>query len=58
MSDSTYTVFNAMVDIVASPGKALDEIRQHTSWLWWPLLVSILLASGMLIYTETSRSNE
>ena len=50
MADNTYTVFNAMVDIVASPGKALDEIRQHTSWLWWPLLASILLASGMLLY--------
>ena len=50
MTDNTYTVFNAMVDIVASPGKALDEIRQHTSWLWWPFLVSILLASGLFIY--------
>lgn len=50
MADSTYTVFNAMVDIVASPGKALDEIRQHTAWLWWPLLVSMLLASGLFIY--------
>ena len=28
MNDKSYTVFNAMVDIVASPGKALDEIRQ------------------------------
>ena len=29
MADNSYTVFNAMVDIVASPGKALDEIRQR-----------------------------
>jgi len=50
MAGNTYTVFNAMVDIVASPGKALDEIKQHTAWLWWPLLVSILLASGLFIY--------
>lgn len=50
MAESSYTVFNAMVDIVASPGKALDEIKQHTSWLWWPLLISILLASGLFIY--------
>ena len=50
MAGNTYSVFNAMVDIVASPGKALGEIRQHTSWLWWPLLVSILLASGLFIY--------
>jgi len=50
MAGNSYTVFNAMVDIVASPGKALEEIRQHTSWLWWPLLVSILLALGLFIY--------
>jgi hypothetical protein len=50
MAGNTYTVLNALVDIVASPGKALEEIRQHTSWLWWPLLVSILLASGLFIY--------
>jgi len=29
MSDSSYSVFNAMVDTVASPGKALDEIKLH-----------------------------
>jgi len=50
MTSDTYSVFNAMVDIVASPGKAFDEIKQHTSWLWWPLLITILLASGLLIY--------
>jgi hypothetical protein len=50
MTDKTYSVFNAMVDIVASPGKALDEIKLHTSWLWWPLLISMLLASGLMIY--------
>ena len=50
MTDKTYSVFNAMVDIVASPGKALDEIKLHTSWLWWPLLITMLLASGLMIY--------
>ena len=50
MSENSYTVFNAMVDIVASPGKALDEIKQHTAWLWWPLLISLLLACGLMIY--------
>ena len=44
MSGNSYSVFNAMVDIVASPGKALDEIKSHTSWLWWPLLITMLLA--------------
>jgi len=50
MTGNSYSVFNAMVDIVASPGKALDEIKSHTSWLWWPLLIMILLASGLMIY--------
>jgi hypothetical protein len=50
MTGNSYSVLNAMVDIVASPGKALDEIKQHTSWLWVPLLISILLASGLFFY--------
>jgi len=50
MTNNSYSVFNAMVDIIASPGKALDEIKQHTAWMWWPLLVSMLLASGLMIY--------
>ena len=50
MADNSYSVFNAMVDIVAAPGKALDEIKQHTSWLWWPLLISMLLGSGLMLY--------
>jgi len=50
MTDKTYSVFNAMVDIVASPGKALDEVKNHTAWLWWPLLLNLLLAAGMFVY--------
>ena len=50
MTESSYSVFNAMVDIVAAPGKALDEIKSHTSWLWWPLLISIALASSLFVY--------
>ena len=50
MTDKSYSVFNAMVDIVASPGKALDEVKSHTSWLWWPLLIMMLLASGLMVY--------
>ena len=50
MAENSYSVFNAMVDIVAAPRKALSEVRTHTSWLWWPLLIGILLASGMFYY--------
>jgi hypothetical protein len=48
MANTSYTVFNAMVDIVASPGKALDQIKPHTRWLWVPLLISMALAAGVL----------
>lgn len=50
MAGNSYSVFNAMVDIVASPGKALEEIKTRTSWLWWPLSITIILACGLLAY--------
>lgn len=50
MAGNSYSVFNALTDIVASPGKALDEIKLHNSWLWWPLLITILLACGLFAY--------
>ncbi len=50
MNDKAYSVFNAMTDIIASPGKALDEVKQHTSWLWWPLLISLAAAVGVFVY--------
>jgi len=50
MAENSYSVFNAMVDIIAAPGKALDEVKPHTAWLWWPLLISIALAVGVYGY--------
>jgi hypothetical protein len=50
MAEKSYTAFNAMVDIVAAPGRALDEVKTRTSWLWWPLLISILLAVVLMVY--------
>jgi hypothetical protein len=50
MTNTSYTPFNAMVDIIASPGKALDEIKQHTAWLWWPLLISVALTCAVFAY--------
>lgn len=50
MSGSNYTVFNAMTDIIASPSKAFDEIKQHTAWLWWALLTNVLLALAVYAY--------
>jgi len=50
MTTESFTVFNAMVDIVAAPGKALDEIKSHTSWLGLPLVITITLACGVFAY--------
>ncbi|KAA9132506.1 YIP1 family protein [Marinihelvus fidelis] len=53
MSDNNYTVFNAMVDIVASPGKALDAAKANPRWFWWPLLVSIVVSTAAFVYYFT-----
>jgi hypothetical protein len=50
MSGDSYTVFNAMTDIVAAPAKALANVKSHTSWLWWPLLISLSAAIGVFVY--------
>lgn len=50
MSDANYSVFNAMADIFTSPGRALDQVKNHTAWLWWPLLISIVLACAAFVY--------
>ena len=50
MSDSNYSVFNAMTDIIASPSKAFDHIKNHTSWLWWALLINLFLSMAVFGY--------
>lgn len=48
-----YSVFNAMVDIIAAPGKALYEVRHHVSWLWWPLALTLLTTIAVFVYYYT-----
>lgn len=50
MNEKNYGPLNALVDIIAAPGKALDAVRQHPRWLWWPLLVSLLLGIGVFVW--------
>ncbi len=50
MTGNSYSVFNAMTDIIASPGKALDEVKEHTAWMWWPLLISLVSAAAVFGY--------
>lgn len=50
MSNSNYGVMNAMVDIIASPSRAWDEIREHTGWLWVPLLLVMVVTGAAFTY--------
>lgn len=50
MSNSNYGVMNALVDIIASPSRAWDEIREHTGWLWVPLILLIVVTSAAFTY--------
>ncbi|MEM1410921.1 MAG: Yip1 family protein [Pseudomonadota bacterium] len=49
-SKEKYSVFNAMVDIIASPMRALDEIREHTGWLWIPLFLGLGVSCASFTY--------
>lgn len=46
MNSSSYSVGNALVDIIAAPSKALDAVRDRVAWLWWPLGISMLAGIG------------
>lgn len=45
-----YTVWNALVDIVAAPGQALDAAKHHTRWFWVPLLLTLGVTAGVIAY--------
>lgn len=47
-----YGIGQALVDIIAAPSKALDEIKHRVGWLWVPLFIVILLVTAsQVIYT-------
>lgn len=50
MNQSGYGVINALSDIVFSPGRALDHIKEHTAWLWWPLLINLAVTMAAFIW--------
>lgn len=53
MNSQPYSALNALVDIIATPTKALDEVRHHVSWLWWPLGVSLLVTVAAFAFYFT-----
>jgi len=44
-----YGIGNALVDIIAAPTKALDEVRDRVSWLWVPLGIVIVLSIASMV---------
>src|SRR5690554_6496935 len=49
MMNNAYGIGNALVDIIAAPSKALDEVRHRVSWLWVPLGIVIALSIASLV---------
>jgi hypothetical protein len=47
---TNYGVGNALVDIIAAPGKALDEVKGRVAWLWVPLGITLLLTIGAIVF--------
>lgn len=50
MNDSSPTAFGSLIDIFLEPRKTLQDVRQHTGWLWWPLLLTFGLVVLSLVY--------
>jgi hypothetical protein len=44
-----YGIGNALIDIIAAPTKALDEVRDRVSWLWVPLGIVIVLSIASMV---------
>lgn len=55
MNEATakYGVFQAMVDIIAAPGKALSEVKNHPNWFWWPMLTVIVVTIAVFGFYYT-----
>lgn len=48
-----FSVFNTMVDIIAAPAKAMDDVKGRKGSFWIPLLIIILLPIGVLSFYFT-----
>jgi hypothetical protein len=49
-STATYSPINAMMDIIAAPGQAMDGVRGHNGWMWWPLLTTFIVSIGATVF--------
>lgn len=44
------TALSCLINIFVDPKKALADVRGHTAWLWYPLIISILITTAVLIW--------
>ncbi|HRQ65701.1 MAG TPA: YIP1 family protein [Xanthomonadaceae bacterium] len=49
MNTNNYSVLNALVDIIAAPAKALEEVRSRVAWLWVPLVISVVVTVAAFV---------
>lgn len=47
---NTSSPLAALGNIFVAPGQAYDQIRGHTAWLWWPLLLVIAISLGFMAW--------
>lgn len=41
MNEPNPSVLGSLVNIFLEPGKTFQDVRQHTGWLWYPLLLAL-----------------
>jgi hypothetical protein len=41
MNESNPSALGSLVNIFLEPGKTFRDVRQHTGWLWYPLLLAL-----------------
>jgi len=47
---NTSSPLAALGNIFVAPGQAYDQIREHTAWVWWPLLLVIFTSVGFMAW--------
>ena len=44
------SVLSCLVNIFVDPKQALTDIRSHTQWLWYPLIIAIVISVGFSLW--------
>lgn len=49
-STSSPSALGSLVNILLEPKKTFEEVRQHTGWLWYPLVLTLGMIAVSIIY--------